>query len=354
MELKEIFKYRNIWMAIAIIMIVFFHLDFISTNIIIKYIKSIGYGGVDIFLFASGIGCYYSLQKSPDISTFIKKRILKIIPTYWCFLIFYFIFKFTTDGIPLSAIIGNIFCVQSLIGLGNDFNWYMSAMWIFYFLSPYFVKIANKINSWKKVILITILFIIFSFAFWNTENLIIIITRFPIFFIGMYIAKKSTEKKKTINKKEIMLLTFLMVLGFSMLSYFKYFIPSKLWSHGLHWYPFILITPGLCFIISYISKAIEKYNIGAIILKFLGFIGKYTFEIYLVHILMNSIIEKLVNKNGNIKCVFVLLWTILGCIILRQLTKLVLLTVEKIKQIIVLQKSKKCRKMSKKQLTIDK
>lgn len=346
MKLKEIFEYRNIWMAIAIIMVFFFHLEFESKNIIIQYIKGIGYGGVDIFLFASGLGCYFSLNKNKKTTEFIKKRIIRIIPTYWTFLIFYFLFKYYTDRISIMEIIGNMFCFQSIINPGNDFNWYMSAMWILYIVAPLLFKIINKINTRKELIIIITLLVVYSIPFWNVDNLIIIITRIPIFFIGMYMAKKSVNENYKINKKDISILTFIMVLGFSILSCFQYFFYDKLWTHGLFWYPFILITPGFCFIISYISSVIKKINVGNVILKILKYIGKYTFEIYLVHILMISLVKKIIDNSVdvNIKNLTVIILTLLGCILLKILTNTILILIKKSKINNIFKKRKKISK----------
>ena len=63
MKTKDYFQYRSVWMGVAIIFIVFFHSEMTFDNIIVETIREFGYGGVDIFQFVSGIGCYYSLQK---------------------------------------------------------------------------------------------------------------------------------------------------------------------------------------------------------------------------------------------------------------------------------------------------
>ena len=56
-------KYRDTWVGIAMLWIVFFHLDIDIGNKVLSLIKLFGYGGVDICLFCSGIGCYNSLKK---------------------------------------------------------------------------------------------------------------------------------------------------------------------------------------------------------------------------------------------------------------------------------------------------
>lgn len=61
---KKLTQYRNIWIALAILWVVFFHSELKYDSSLLNYIKLIGYGGVDIFVFASGLGgLYFSIEK---------------------------------------------------------------------------------------------------------------------------------------------------------------------------------------------------------------------------------------------------------------------------------------------------
>lgn len=336
MELKKLFQYRNIWMAVALMWIVFYHTNIITTSTLINGIKELGFGGVDIFLFASGLGCYFSLDKNSDIYTFIKKRFLKLMPTYWCFILFYFIYKSVIGNIPLTAIIGNIFCIQNFTGLKNDFNWYISAIWLFYFLAPYLKVLVDKVTNWQKCTIIVLLFIIISMAFWNSNILIITITRIPIFFVGMYMAKIS--KKEIITKNKANILIFLMLFGFLLLKASFDMVPSQMWNYGLYWYPFIFITPGLCLIISYMCKKIENYKIGRKIMNYLEIIGKNTFEIYLVHVPLYELIKLLIKKGvlSSRKLTWLISFALIIflCIILKIITKITIGLIRKLRIII--------------------
>ena len=50
-----------------------------------------GYGGVEIFLFLSGIGIALSLSKSPTFMNFIFRRVSRILPAYWIILTFFYL-----------------------------------------------------------------------------------------------------------------------------------------------------------------------------------------------------------------------------------------------------------------------
>lgn len=65
-------KYRTELMGIAILWVMFFHLSIDINNRILNLIKTIGYGGVDIFLMISGLGLYYAYKKNNNIKLFYK------------------------------------------------------------------------------------------------------------------------------------------------------------------------------------------------------------------------------------------------------------------------------------------
>jgi len=71
-------KYRQALMGIAILWVMMFHLPLRPGIPIIKEFFNIGYGGVDIFLFLSGFGLYFSLSKKGiKLSHYYKKKILQ-------------------------------------------------------------------------------------------------------------------------------------------------------------------------------------------------------------------------------------------------------------------------------------
>lgn len=330
MELNKLLRYRTIWMSIAILWVIFYHIDINIDSLILRDIKKIGYGGIDIFIFASGLGCYYSLNKDFDLKRFMKRRFIRILPTYWCFMIFWLLYKFITEEFSIGMIIGNFFGIQYLTGLQNYFNWYISALWIFYFLAPYAYILVNYIKNWKDFMGIIMILLLFTIAFWNSRVFIIIVTRIPIFIIGMYTAKKAIKENTVINRKILILIILMLVIGIGTLFIaHKFYIGTRfIGMYGLYWYPFILIVPGICFLISLLSNLLEKASVGRIILKPLYLIGNHTFELYLVHVLIFDITRNLISKNllRNSNGLWLLSLAIvgIGCVILKYLTKLII------------------------------
>lgn len=326
MTLKEVIKYRKIWMGFAILWVIFFHFGYKPPDPLAA-LQSSGYSGVDIFFFASGIGCYLSYSRDKNAAAFIKRRFIRIMPTYFVFIVIWCTYKVITDGMDFTTVLGNIFCVQDLTGKDGSFNWYFGAMWIFYLLTPYFVAVADKIKKPAGCVLFCLLLVLFSFPFWNVKALIIIVTRLPVYFLGMYLAKRSQVSDDKISLKFMLIATVLSIISMAafIVCYFK--LHDELWNYGLWWYPFIITAPTICLYLSFISKQLEKKSVGQKILKAFSFIGSYTFELFLVHMFVFKEVSSMIMErqpNHVIAIWFAALIPVaIGAAILYQLTKLI-------------------------------
>ncbi len=324
MTLKEVIKYRKIWMGFAILWVIFFHFGYKPPDPLAA-LQSSGYSGVDIFFFASGIGCYLSYSRDKNAAAFIKRRFIRIMPTYFVFIVIWCAYKVITDGMDFTTVLGNIFCVQDLTGKDGSFNWYFGAMWIFYLLTPYFVAVADKIKKPAGCVLFCLLLVLFSFPFWNVKALIIIVTRMPVYFLGMYLAKRSQESDEKISLKFMLIATVFSIISMAafIVCYFK--LHDELWNYGLWWYPFIITAPTICLYLSFISKQLEKKSVGQKILKAFSFIGSYTFELFLVHMFVFKEVSSMIMErqpNHVIAIWFAALIPVAICAaILYQLTK---------------------------------
>lgn len=287
-KIKDLLQYRSICMAVAILWVIFMHAGLSVGNGVVFFIKQIGYGGVDIFVFASGIGCFFSYLKNEDFFAFIKRRFYKLAPLYWIILIPWVVLKVQTVGMTFRQIVGNVLFIQAFTLNGCEFSWYISAMWLYYFLVPFFFAIITKTKKKYSVILIAIALLLAPTSYWNVSNLLIMIIRIPLFFMGMYVGKLASEDKK-IGKIHGALLIFASVVGIIILRYCVLNHATLLSTYGLWWYPFILITPGLCFVITCMCYFIDKIKVGKIILKGMAYIGNHTYELFLMHILIFAI-----------------------------------------------------------------
>lgn len=283
MRIEDFFKRRGGWMGFAILLIMLFHsrlpIDFEPLRIF----KLIGYGGVDIFIFASGIGCFYSLEKNPDAFSFLRRRASRLIPTWWTFL---FVRQRISaqQGIdlPWSSMLGNLFCVQVFTEWHLAFNWYIGALPILYILAPHFHSLVKDLSP-TKFFLAELGLLALSFPFFD-HNYLIFMTRLPIFLAGFYVASK---RDSILNRNDAIGLALATLIGsLALVACIEFFPSSVLFEYGLWWYPFLLITPGLCFGLSIVSERVPALD------RIFSPLGSISFELYLVHVLLIEIIDR--------------------------------------------------------------
>lgn len=281
MTIKKAIKYRDIWMGVAMLWIILYHSGFQLHTRFFELLKEIGYGGVDIFLFAAGIGSYYSFTKDELALPYLKRRLLRLAPVYIPFIIVWSVVQIIKGRMHPIFFLGNLLGVQNFSNAGISFNWYLCILILCYVLTPYLATFIKE-NDIKKCFVLIGVLLLATTAFWTDSKLIVSVTRLPIYAIGMVFAKYDS---KEIKKVHICVGALLFVVGLAALMGCYKIFPEYLWIYGLNWYPFILITPFLCFIISYIVSSTEQNRIVSFVWnKCIGKIGIYSFECFLIHI----------------------------------------------------------------------
>lgn len=305
MRLDSTFKYRNLWLGFAMFLVLVCHSQFNFDSRLYATIQQFGYSGVDIFVFASGIGCYYSLEKDPDIFRFLKRRFRKLGPTYLCFIIPWMFWRRSQIFLPKSAIIGNILGLETFVNWDYHFNWYVGALILFYFLMPYLKSVTDSCRTLLADALVAVLLGIVSMVFWYPLDMnMVIYARLPILYLGAVVAKLG-KRGVLLHRLHYVLTYVAAVVGWTVLQLCVCFLPDLLWWRGLYWYPFILIAPGVCLLLSWEGEHLRKYKPMDWLCRGLEWLGKYSFELYLVHIflytyLMDQITQRLSGISSNL------------------------------------------------------
>ena len=305
-------------MGFSILWITVFHSKLRFSDQTLRLIKGLGYGGVGIFLFLSGMGLYFSLSKNSDTLRFYKRRILRLVPSYLPFLIIWFLYNMSFADISIAKMIkvflGNIFMTGWALNLDYQFNWYVQALLWFYLFAPIIYLIVKRASHkpWSYLLIIAAS-AAFSLTFVHQETLIAF-SRIPVFFMGMIFAdlESSGQKNETFDYRLQFLLQPLMILGFVLVIVFRYHYRDYLKPYGLFWYPFILITPGFCFLLSGIFHFMSKWAVFKPVLFCIRTAGICSFEIYLFHLAFFKLIPKRVSISGNGSWLLLLLASILA------------------------------------------
>lgn len=270
-------------MAFAILLILLYHNKGALPEGLLKQAAGFCYVGVDLFFFASGVGCFFSYTRGRDPVGFLRRRAERVLPAYLPFILVWLGIQALDGGMTLPAALANLFGVQGFLALTPAFNWYVSGMWLSYLLTPWLAPLAEKCDSRRSVAAVLAL-LLFSVAFWGDRQLIIIFTRLPVFFVGMLFAAES-KRREALTKTELALLLALIPVGAALLWESPRFFPALMWDCGLAWYPMLLIAPGLCVLAAAASAALDRFGAGRAVNRALGALGGITFEIYLAHFL---------------------------------------------------------------------
>jgi peptidoglycan/LPS O-acetylase OafA/YrhL len=278
-------------MGLAILWIMFYHadLDLPSWLRPLLWIKETGYGGVDIFLFLSWLGLYYSLDKDPRTGRFLRNRFIRIVPTYWAVLLVAVVMEYVALHRPTPRI--ELFYIFSTVGFwinGAKFDWYVPAILVMYLLFPLFFR-AFKAYGPRVTTAVVVGGLAVSIALITTpfNYLLIFTTRIPLFFLGAQAGFMIRTQRTRVDSPAALLAggapawgqAVLFVLGVaSLATAYVYFTPQQRWWNGTWWYSFILITPALCSGLAWVLERMPH--------RVFNWCGKYSLELYLVHTLV--------------------------------------------------------------------
>ena len=291
MNYSIISKYRGHIMGVATLWIAILHASmWFPIEPLNWLIKGIGQGGVDVFLFLSAFGLYYSFQKDDNKISFWKKRFIRIFPIFipLALLRWYYNDYSTTDGILMLATL--LFWVN-----GQRETWYISAIVPLYFITPFYLKYLK--NREAKLTILTILATFLLSTYFFKGPYIVFFSRLPVFFLGFY-AGYLAYNKVVISKKDLIVQAAAFLIGFGILRIaFVYTNEIILWDYGLYWYPMLLATWPLCLFLSILFDKLDTLKVPAITSCFKK-IGAVTLEFYLLHDLMVKFISNVVTINA--------------------------------------------------------
>ncbi|MBT9777212.1 acyltransferase family protein [Clostridium sp. MCC353] len=292
----------NICKGIAIILMIIHHIfpnmEGYGLNVfgiwIMPQLAILGKICVSIFLFLSGYGLFESYKKrSFEIKKFYVKRLKTIYINYWMvFIIFTSIGWFFYRNIflsflqypfsPLKNLIINFLGIQYFYNGYMGYNpswWFVSEILLLYLLFPLMKKMLEN----KKG---TIILVIFALLFYSLFNKIQIndfyvnLLYFCPFIIGAFFSKYEIFNicYKHLSIKKSNIVCFVIVT--CIISFFRIKVGLNGWGIRID----CILAPLYCLIENYLydNKNDDKwYNM-------LAFLGKHSFNIYLIHLFITN------------------------------------------------------------------
>lgn len=268
-------------MGVSILWVMLFHAHSrIVSNPLLAFIQDVGFGGVDIFYFLSGLGIYYAYKG--DIKDFYKRRLKRILPYYLPLVIAYSLYMYSINYISGVTVFTNIFLLSFWLNLPGTFDWYIPSLLFLYFISPLLLHFFKKNRTLLTIIILLFTSIVYFLCVDTVVNhLLIVFLRLPVFFGGMWLGYCIKEKGGLeIKGVGVVLLLISLVIGVGSLFYFYNASPVFWNSFSQTMLPFWFIVLPYCVFISYFFAKVKVSFISRVF----EFFGTYSLLLYIVHV----------------------------------------------------------------------
>ncbi len=292
MNYELISRRRSELMGFAIIIVMLFHVNTPRADAFFG-LRRMGNLGVDIFLFLSGIGLWFSWAKQQDWKRFYLNRALRIYPA-WLLVAGYFYISHFHYGHPRYALpfggTGDA-GVDSVIDLIGEvlFNWdfwlhdeltfwYVPATMMLYIFAPMYMELVRRWPVYRWLVVLPLMWPIMVQYITPIHQAVghieIFWSRVPIFFLGINIAE-SIRQKKTIDRA-----AWPMVIGLFVVS-----LGACIWLEQMRHGRFPLYTERMLYIVLAVTTVfiVSKLS-NPLLCRALAWVGGISLEIYLVHI----------------------------------------------------------------------
>lgn len=312
--MSRVSRHRSGIMGFCILAVVLCHADFKFQSGPLSYFFNLLWE-IDIFFFLTGMGVYRSLCRDERLLPFYRRRFTRIYPRYLPIIIIYFIpiFALYTDAstlpLRLRELLGNVSLLGWLNNMDNQFNWYIQAVMVFYFVSPPLVLLVRRFGGdWRKLAALLGFFVITQPCFMGSGTLIAY-SRAIAFVMGMVGAELAAGEKNFRINVPVLLLVF---AAGNLLAYYTNTLPVETGIYyGICWYPGLLVVPGMMLILCVVFEFCSKYPALRWISRFFELMGEYSLDIYLVNVLVYDVIARLrIEINGN------LMWALVAAAII--------------------------------------
>lgn len=281
---------RSLIMGFAIFYVAFYHIPWIDRAPWIDFLHDIGYLGVDVFLFLSGMGLCHSVKKRGR-EGYLRQRCKRIFPGLMPFLVLWSLVMLGLHVLSFKEFFGSVTLLGWWFGQKKQLNWYFSAVWFFYFLGA---LLYRPVVEGKKPLLWVVFVSWLSFiAQWlspyhyHAEAF----TRVPVFLAGMLLGRMEL-RGETGGKWLRVVLYGAIPVGL--------FLTCMTWSSwgetwgtylGLWWYPFLLVVPGGVFLTGELAGFLRRSKVITACMKPVEWLGDASAEGLMLHVGIYKLIQ---------------------------------------------------------------
>lgn len=318
-NLFTISEARGVLFGIATLWIGLFHSDYLTlaqytdNQFLIDLFgtfRGLGNIGVDMFLFLSGVGLYFSYTKDSRFGRFLKKRFMRVLPTALLIAIFYFSFRYATGRYNSGFLhYASRVSFTYFFFKGERVFWFISLILVLYLVFPIFYKIIERFRLWGMLGTIAVV-VIGTFAvrfiapgfyrYWE-----IALCRVPSFVIGIWAGRFIMEKKEISRNWLWAFLAAAIGLTALITSYtpiMKSLIPGynkDIEPMYIFFYRYVgsVLAIVLVVLLSFVCTSLRHKGRANILRNFFEFVGLYSMEYYMIYLNINHYIERVYNTK---------------------------------------------------------
>ena len=197
-NLGDISTYRTELMGIATILILICHgpANGVEVPAIIDGMMRWCGVGVDLFLFLSGVGMYFSLRKRDRLIHWYLHRYTRILLPFLIFAAPYYLFRLYVDGGGLITFLFNITTIS--FWTAHEGAWFVAMLLPLYLLTPWIAKMTDSCRNRTIPTIILCLVSVAGYLIPTTneifKNVQMCLGHVPAFFIGYWIGRGVYEK----------------------------------------------------------------------------------------------------------------------------------------------------------------
>ncbi len=305
-SLFTISEARNVIFGLATLWIGLFHSDYLTlanytdNRVLIKlfvYFRDSGNTGVDMFLFLSGIGLFFSFSKDSRLRSFWRKRYQRVLPTAFFIATIYFTWRcirgFDTEG--LAAYLSRITFTYFYIS-GERVFWFISLIIVLYLLFPVFYRVIERFRLKGTLLLIagTVAFtLLLRWALPGVyDNVEIALCRVPVFIFGIWCGRFVMEKREISRKwlwAALGIAVAMAVLVYFYMDLLELLVSGYTKDMKTHWLFLYRYAEGVygvmlvvldAFVITWLRRR-GRFRIAR---NFLEFVGRYSMEYYMIYL----------------------------------------------------------------------
>lgn len=293
-------RFRDPLMGFSILWILFFHsrIEIPDTTAWagVDFVKSAGYGGVEIFFLLSGLGLAFGWAKRPlGYLDFLKRRVLRILPAFWVGIaLFHGFFALRLEKAPTLLQLAEGFTGLDFWLTGNCGYWFVPAILAFYAVFPPLARLLWKESRLQSQpffhLMATSLLLALGASLASRQDLVghayllLVWIRIPLFLAGTGIGFALSQGTK-INLPWWAGLTYLGAGGAWLWWIFEHVDFDVRWKTGLWWIPFWPMVIPLSLLVAKGFELLESKDATRRLLAVPTWAGRRSLELYLVHTL---------------------------------------------------------------------